>query len=104
VTHAADPGVGNERTALAWQRTALSVLAGAAIVGRLAFSELGVAALVGPAIAVPLSAWILIEGSARYQRRASSVGARRSGGRGPAFLGCATLVLLLTELAAVLGG
>jgi uncharacterized membrane protein YidH (DUF202 family) len=103
VTHAADLGAGNERTALAWQRTALSVLAGAAIVGRLAFSELGVAALVGPAIAVPLSAWILIEGSARYQRRASSVG-RRSGGRGPAFLGCAMVVLLLTELAAVLGG
>ena len=40
-----DPGVGNERTALAWQRTALALVAGSAILTRLTFDRLGAVAL-----------------------------------------------------------
>ncbi len=37
-----EPGVYNERTALAWQRTALALVTGAAIVSRLSLNSLGV--------------------------------------------------------------
>jgi uncharacterized membrane protein YidH (DUF202 family) len=41
-----DVGVSNERTALAWQRTALALLAGAAILSGLTLERLGLVAFV----------------------------------------------------------
>ncbi len=50
-----DPGIGNERTALAWQRTALAVLAAAAILSRLTFDRLGLLALVSVGASAPIA-------------------------------------------------
>ncbi len=106
---ARDPGLAHERTQLAWQRTALSLMVGAAVLGRLAFSELGVAALPGAGAAIVLSGWVAVESRVR-SRRAGGIHprprprARPRGGRAPAFLAVAVLALAMTELAVVLSG
>jgi uncharacterized membrane protein YidH (DUF202 family) len=93
-----DPAAQNERTALAWQRTALSVLAGSAVLGRLGFEVLGAWSLLGVAVAAPLSGWLLMESRFRYGRPSR-------GGRAPAALAVATSVLALLALGrVVLGG
>lgn len=97
-----DPGLGNERTALAWQRTALALVAGSAILARLTFDRLGVLALVSVVVALPLSVWVLVESRGRYAHDAGVRRRRRPrGGRAPAALTVATAVLALTELAAL---
>ncbi|WP_235736568.1 DUF202 domain-containing protein [Nocardioides alcanivorans] len=64
----ADSGIANERTALAWQRTALSLVAGAAIIARLAVDE------TGPAVLVPLFiAALLGAGSSSRARPATAI-------------------------------
>lgn len=102
MTHS-DPGLVNERTALAWQRTALSLIAGSVIVARLTFERLGAFALLSALIALPLSLWVFFESRRRY---AVDAGVRRwspsRSGRAAAALGAATAVLALTELAALL--
>ncbi|MCO7221125.1 DUF202 domain-containing protein [Klenkia sp. PcliD-1-E] len=58
-----DPGVQAERTALAWERTALAIAAGAATLGRMGAEQLG------PGLAVlafsSLAAASLVAGTAR---------------------------------------
>ena len=61
-----DLGLSNDRTALAWQRTALSLLAGAAVLGRLTFDRLGLEALVLLGFAALLSLWVFAESTRRY--------------------------------------
>ncbi len=98
-----DPGAGNERTALAWQRTALALVAGAAILSRLTFDRLGVMALVSVAVAGPLGTWVLLESRGRYRHDAGLRSRQRSrSGRAPAALAIATAVVAVTELAALL--
>jgi uncharacterized membrane protein YidH (DUF202 family) len=98
-----DTGVGNERTALAWQRTALGVLAGSAVVARLTFDSLGALALVTLAISVPVGLWAFFEGRGRYQHDAGiRLRPKRRGGRAPLALAFATAVVAVTELAAIL--
>ena len=95
-----DPGIGNERTAFAWQRTALSLVAGAAIMCRLTFDELGGLALLAPAAAVPLAGWVLLISRRRYRRDLNGwVLAQARGGRAPTILALATVVLASTEAA-----
>lgn len=102
---ATDPGSGNERTALAWQRTSLSLLAGSAVLTRLTLDRLGVAAFMSLAVAMPLAAWVLVESRVRQAQRARPGGiARPRGGRAAAALAMATFVVGLTELAALLVG
>jgi uncharacterized membrane protein YidH (DUF202 family) len=100
--HDPQPPVQNARTALAWQRTALSLLAGSAIVARLTLDSLGVFAVVAFLVVLPLAGWVLWESRARYLR---SAGVRRSvrarGGRAPLMLTLATATIALTELAAL---
>lgn len=98
-----DPGVSNERTALAWQRTGLSILASAAIVARLTWSELGVLAAVLLGGSVLLSGWVFWESRARYAHDAGTqarAGAR--GGRAPAAIVAAFALIAMAELTALL--
>ncbi|WP_068277096.1 DUF202 domain-containing protein [Aldersonia kunmingensis] len=96
------PGLQNERTALAWQRMALSVLAGSAIVTRLTLDQLGVFALLGLAVTVPLCIWVLVESERRYRHDAGPrARARSRGGRTHAVLALAVALLGLTELVAM---
>jgi uncharacterized membrane protein YidH (DUF202 family) len=86
----ADAGIANERTALAWQRTALSLATGAAVLARLTFDRLGVVAVAALAVALALALWVLVESRGRYAHDAAvrlrdrprrRRGARRTGGR-----------------------
>jgi len=94
-----DRGVAGERTALAWERTALAIMCGAVIITRLTYGRLGPAALLCLVVALPLGALVLLEGRGRYTRSAG--GLPRRSGRGPAALALATLTLASAELAAL---
>jgi uncharacterized membrane protein YidH (DUF202 family) len=101
--HDPAPGVYNERTALAWQRTALSLLAGSAVVARLAFDDLGVLAVLGFLVVLPLVVWVMWESQGRYHHHAGvRLRSRPRGGRAPAALAGVAVVVGLTELAAML--
>ena len=67
-----DPGLQNERTALAWQRTALSVLAGAALMGRLVLGTDPVLVVMELAVALPLALWVLLDSRRHYAERRAS--------------------------------
>ncbi len=62
-------GAQNERTALAWNRTALSVVVTAAIVSRLAVESIGPIALFAVVAALPVSGWLVLASRRRYRRR-----------------------------------
>jgi NADPH:quinone reductase-like Zn-dependent oxidoreductase len=82
----ADAGTSNERTALAWQRTALALVAGAALIGRLTFDRLGWWSLLGAVLAAGLGAWVLLESGSRYVRRTPRGAHLRGGPRASAKL------------------
>jgi uncharacterized membrane protein YidH (DUF202 family) len=97
-----DPGVHNERTALAWQRTALALLAGSAVVARLTLDRIGVLAVVSVAVTMPLALWVMVESRGRYAHDAWVRRRPRSrGGRAPAVLAMVAVLIGLTELAAL---
>lgn len=93
-----DPGIANERTALAWQRTALSIVGGAAILARLRAEDLALLA-VPLTLAALLGLWVLLESRGRYHRTAR---AERRGGRAPMALTIATALIAVSELVALL--
>ncbi|HLR86143.1 MAG TPA: DUF202 domain-containing protein [Nocardioidaceae bacterium] len=62
-------GAQNERTALAWSRTALSVVVTAAIVSRLSVESIGPVALLAVVAALPVSVWLVLASRRRYRRR-----------------------------------
>jgi uncharacterized membrane protein YidH (DUF202 family) len=94
-----DPGLANERTALAWQRTALATAAGAAILVRLRLHERSVVTVWGLGAALVLAMWILLESRARYRhhRRARDRMFDR-GGIAPLALSTAVALLAMSEL------
>lgn len=97
-----EPGLSNERTALAWQRTALSVVVGAAIMGRLTFDRLGVVALVVPGISACLALWVFLESRWRYRQQQGTLQRRRPrGGRAALSLTLGTVLIALTEVSAL---
>ena len=97
-----DPGVSNERTALAWQRTALSLIAASAVIARLTWSRLGVVAVAALTVATLLSLWVFVESRGRYAHDAGSGSRGRSrGGRAPAAVAVATALIAVTELASL---
>lgn len=99
---AADAGGANERTALAWQRTALAVVAGSAVVARLTWRDLAAAALVPLVASMVLGLWIFAESRGRYAHDAGTrPRSRPRGGRAPTALAVATVLLAGTELAAL---
>ena len=95
-------GLADERTALAWQRTALAVVAGAAVMARLTFDEVGPLALVLLGTSLGLGLWLVLEASARQSRQSSA--RRPRGGRAPAVLSTAVALLAATEVVALLVG
>ncbi len=98
-----DPGAGNERTALAWQRTALALVAGSAILSRLTFERLGAVALASVILAAPMGLWVFVESRGRYAHDAGINRRPQSrGGRAPLTLTIATLIVGFTELLALL--
>ncbi len=102
-TSSRDPGVGNERTALAWQRTALSLVAGSAVVARLTVGSLGPAALACLVFSALVGMWVLAESRGRYERDGDlRHRAHPRGGRAAFGLAAATTVVCLTQLVAVL--
>ncbi len=98
------PGMPNERTALAWQRTALAVLGGSALMARLTLRSSGPAALLILAVALPLSAWVLVESRLRYRARARQWQVPPRGGLFPTALTLATLAVAAAELVALASG
>ena len=91
-----DRGRSDERTGLAWQRTALAVLAAAAFLTRLTFHDLGMAVFVVLGLTSALCLWVLLEGGSRYRR-----GYDR-GGRAAGALTLAVVTLAGAELAALM--
>lgn len=96
-------GAQNERTALAWQRTALSLMIASALVLRLTVDELGPLALVGAGSAFSLALWVFLESRGRYRHDAGLHLRRRTrSGRAAAALTFALVMLSGLQLAAVL--
>ena len=98
------PGGQNERTALAWQRTALSFAGGAVLLARLTFDRLGLLSVVFLALALPLSGWVFVVSRWRYAGLGPTRG--RSPRDGTTAGALAVLVALMAgvELAALLAG
>ena len=85
------------RTALAWQRTAFSLVVASAVLLRLTWAGLGPVALVLLAGPLGLSAWVAVLG--RHDRRLDG----GTGGLAPpptAAIATATVLLAVTELVA----
>ncbi len=106
---AADRGLQQERTALAWSRTGLALFVAALVVGRLALGSVGPAVLVPVALAAACSGWVVVV-SWRHGRgpkisaRQAGFGAVRPDGRVPGLVALAVAVLCVCEAASVLLG
>ena len=98
--HPPPPGFQPERTILAWQRTALTCAAGAALIARHTAAVLGPLVIVVLTATLALSAAAFVLGRHRYELSADQPSRRRDG-RAPAALTLAVLVLALTELLAL---
>jgi uncharacterized membrane protein YidH (DUF202 family) len=95
-------GAQPERTALAWQRTGLSLALAAVVLARLTWEQLGGWALVVLAASMGLCAWVLVESRLRYRGRVAEVPTERGVGGWTAALCGAVVLMCLTELAALL--
>ncbi|MDF9714681.1 DUF202 domain-containing protein [Nocardioides sp. ChNu-153] len=93
-----DDSAAPERTALAWQRTALALVVAAAVVGRLSYGDLGVLAVVGALVAAVAAVAVLA--SARWLQRPGA----RPGGTTTLTLALAVAGLGVLELLAALPG
>ncbi|HEY1134077.1 MAG TPA: DUF202 domain-containing protein [Nocardioides sp.] len=87
-----------ERTALAWQRTALSLAVAAIVIGRLSVGTLGPLAVVGAALAALFSAGVLLA------RRVVDRPVERRGGAVPLLLTLAVVTLGVVEVVAAVVG
>ncbi|QZY30448.1 DUF202 domain-containing protein [Nocardioides coralli] len=92
-------GLQNERTALAWQRTALALLVAAAVTARLTYDRLGPAAVIVSAAGVTACCWVFWHGRARYrQRNAPGTDSPLRGGRSALALTVAVVAVACLEL------
>ncbi|WP_110182290.1 DUF202 domain-containing protein [Nocardioides solisilvae] len=95
-----DEGLADERTALAWQRTSLSLVAGAGVVARLGWSDLGPAGSLPLLASCLLAVWVFVESRRRYDDDSGARGrVRPRGGRAPLALALSVALLAGTELA-----
>jgi uncharacterized membrane protein YidH (DUF202 family) len=96
-----DPAAQLERTALAWSRTSIAILANGALLARSGFVH-AVGLLAGVGVAVALTGavlWGLV--AMQYSARAGSQAGHLLAGRPRAVLGLAAFVTLLSVLALV---
>jgi uncharacterized membrane protein YidH (DUF202 family) len=102
VTAAENTSQSNERTALAWQRTALSLVVASVVLGRLTFARVGYLTVVLLAPAALISLWVFAESRWRYaQQRGLRHRSRPRGGRAAARLSLAAALLAVTEAVAL---
>lgn len=97
LARAAPHGAQPERTALAWQRTALASAAGAAIIARHSAQTLGPAAIAILVATLGLAAAAFFLGRRRYGIGPTEHSRRRDG-RAPFALTLAVVAMALTEL------
>lgn len=95
-------GLQAERTALAWQRTGMSVAVAAAILARLTYGELGAWALLALLVCLGLCGWVMVESRTRYRGRVGLRTQRAPVGRWSAAVSASVMVLGLTELVVLL--
>jgi uncharacterized membrane protein YidH (DUF202 family) len=96
------PGVQKERTALAWQRTALSLMVAAVVTARLTYERLGPAAVVVTGVGLAASGWVFWTSRSRYRHHARLHAARgERGGRSGLALAATVVLLAATELASL---
>ncbi len=104
---ARDPGLQQERTALAWRRTGLALVVGALTIGRLTMDTLGSSVMVPAAVAFVLAAWV-VSITLRGRRYAlahpdePSFDRMLRDGRVPAVVALVTVALAVGELSAAL--
>lgn len=96
-----DSGKAPERTALAWQRTALAVIAASAILARLTFGRLGWSMLAALITALLLAAWALTEHRHGVMDGRTRETMYRGSGHRAIALALATSIIALTELVAL---
>jgi uncharacterized membrane protein YidH (DUF202 family) len=97
-----DTGLSNERTALGWQRTALSLVVASAVLGRLTFGRIGYVAVGVLALAALMALWVFTESHCRYaQQWGDRQRSRLRSGQAAAWLTLATVLLALTEALAL---
>ena len=99
-----DPGLQQERTALAWERTGLSLTAAAVGVGRHALGHLGWAVLVPCALVAVCGLWVWLDAQRRGRQAAASTrepafDSLLRDGRLPALVAALVAVLCLAEAA-----
>lgn len=92
-----------ERTALAWNRTALSVLVAAVVIVRLSSSQFGGGALIGLALTTPLAISVFWHSATRYQRVMALGMGRRQTSCGVAGISLTSMIVIIgiMELAAL---
>lgn len=96
--------VPNERTALAWTRTALALAAAALVAVRITIDRLGALAVALAVLAVVLAIVVLVAAARRYRTAQTGLAAGDPlpDGRLPAVVSALVVVLAVTELAFVL--
>ena len=98
-----DPGLQPERTALAWQRSALALAGATIVIGRLTFSAVGLIAVAVVALGVAHAAVVFATSQRHYRLRTGDVPTRTwPTGVHAALLSAQVAALGVLELLAVL--
>ncbi|WP_082748169.1 DUF202 domain-containing protein [Nocardioides jensenii] len=104
MTSPRDTGLAVERTALAWQRTAVSLVVGSLLLARITHDRVEAASWVSLGIAGPLGLWVLWNSWTRGRCAASASPSVRSGdGWEPLAVAAAVVTLGLAAVAQMLG-
>lgn len=96
LARATPQGAQPERTALSWQRTSLTTVAGAAVIARHTSDQMGPAALVIMIATLTLAGAAFVLGRTRYSTQPEP--SRRRDGRAPFALAVAIAGMAATEL------
>jgi putative membrane protein len=95
-----DPGLQNERTALAWTRTGLALLVAVLLASRITVGELGVVTIIFTVFTLPLAVTVIVSAGRRYRisHRALESAAPLPDARLPAAVTVLVLSLAAIEL------
>ena len=99
-----DPGLQNERTALAWMRSGLALLGAALILARISAELQAIPSVALSAVCVVLASQVVIGAAARYRRAAAALKTRQPlpDGRLPAAIAAVTTLMGIAVVAVVL--